>query len=343
MKQPPKKLPSFERDAFLLVKQALSPSAEVRATEQPEGADAVVELQGGQEIALDFALWGHENHRKSSGLPRVWVLPRATKDLRDRLRSRQESYVDLRGSVFLALPNLLVDRTNLKLESTPKAPRRSFDPFADRSSLVLRTLLEEGDHRDRAWGVRELAAAAGVGPATVTRTIRELERHRVVDVRRVERQSEIRLKDGRALFAIWTGAYDWRKNQSITLKAPVGDPLRFLRRSKDAFGCKWALTLQAGASLVAPHATWERVHVYVDVQSGEGLLEIAKQQEWPVGDEGRLVLMKPYYRDAVWYGAREIQGLPVVTDLQLALDLWQYPLRGREQAEHLIGTRKLFG
>ncbi len=53
--------------------------------------------------------------------------------------------------------------------------------------------------------------------------------------------------------------------------------------------------------------------------------------------------MKPYYRDSVWHGAREIADLPVVADLQLALDLWQYPLRGREQAEHLIATRRPFG
>jgi hypothetical protein len=29
-------------------------------------------------------------------------------------------------------------------------------------------------------------------------------------------------------------------------------------------------------------------------------------------------------------------GSLVVSDLQLALDLWHYPIRGREQAEHLI-------
>lgn len=342
MKQTTEKPHSFEHDAFLLVKQALSPSAEVHAPGQRQGPDAVITLRGGQEIAVDFKLWTHTNHRNPSGSPRVWVLPKATRTLRDRLRSQQESYVDLRGAVFLSFPNLLVDRDNLKLPSRPKTPRRSFDPFADRSSLVLRTLLKH--HQDRTWGVRELAEAAGVGPATVTRTIRELERYQVVNVHRAKRESEIRLTDRRALFAIWTGAYDWTKNQTVTLQAPVGDPVRFLRRSKGIFeSYRWALTLQAGASLVAPHATWERVHVYVDVQSVDGLLEIAKQQEWSVGDEGRLVLMKPYYRDSAWHGAREIQGLPIVADLQLALDLWHYPLRGREQAEHIISTQHLFG
>ncbi len=275
MKQSGGKLHSYEQDAFLLVKHALSPIAEVRTTGLRAGADALIELQGGQEIALDFKLWTHAHHPDTSGSERVWVLPGATRDLRDRFRSRQESYVDLRGAVFLSFPNLLVDRVDLKLPPRRDVAHRSSDPFADRSSLVLRTLLEENDNQGRTWGVRELAGAAGVGPATVTRTIRELDRYQVVNVRRAGRDSEIRLMDGRALFAIWTGAYDWRKNLSVAVQAPVGDPLRFLRRSKDVFNShRWALTLQAGASLVAPHASWERIHIYVDVQSDEGLLEI---------------------------------------------------------------------
>jgi hypothetical protein len=344
VKQSPDKPHHYEQDAFLLVKQALSPNATVRRTDERQGPDAVIELEGGQELPLEFELWSHANHRSSSTPGRVWVLPKATSDLRDRLRSEGESFVDLRGAVFLSFPNLLVDRVNVRLRPRTTAVSRSFDPFADRSSLVARTILESPDHHDRVWGVRELAESAGVGPATVTRAIRALERYQVVHVRRVGRESEIRLTDAHALFTLWTGAYDWKKNQSITVQAPIGDPQRFLRRANNVFeSWRWAVTLQAGASLVAPHATWERIHMYVDVASAEELPGIAERQGWPIGDEGRLILMKPYYRDSVWHGAREIQSLPVVSNLQLALDLWHYPLRGREQAEHIISTQHLFG
>jgi hypothetical protein len=334
----------YEQNALLLVKQALKPNAAVRYSDRHDGPDAVIELQGGVKIPVEFKLWTDASHRPRSEPRRVWVLPKAASGLRDRLRREGESFVDLRGAVFLSFPNLLVDRVNLRLPSRSSAATRSFDPFADRSSLVARTLLEPTDHQKRSWGVRELAEVAGVGPATVTRAIRELKRYQVVHVRRVGRESEIRLTDARALFTLWTGAYDWKQNQTLTIQAPIGDPLRFLRRSKDVFGSRrWALTLQSGASLVAPHATWERIHAYVDVESPDELSEIAERQGWPVGDEGRLVLMRPYYRDSVWHGARENQGLPTVSDLQLALDLWHYPLRGREQAEHIISTQHLFG
>lgn len=342
MKQSTETPPQIKQEAFLLLKEALTPSARIRASGSYSIPDAVVQLKGGEEVPLKLVLWTHAGRERRSAAQIVWILPQATDSLRDRLRKEQESYVDLQGAVFLSFPNLLVDRIGLTPPSRPKAVRRSFDPFADRSSLVARTLLEGESHRDRTWGVRELAEAAGVGPATVTRTVRELERYQVVRVRRTGRESEIRLTDARALFALWTSAYDWMKNQSVAIQAPIGDPLRFLRRSKNIFGpYRWALTLQAGASLVAPHAIWERIHAYVDVQSADALLEIAEQQEWSVADEGRLVLMKPYYRDSVWHGAREIRSLPVVGDLQLALDLWQYPVRGREQAEHIISTQHL--
>ncbi|HEX8692561.1 MAG TPA: hypothetical protein VF746_09095 [Longimicrobium sp.] len=300
----------------------------------------MIEFQGGEAIPLEFVLWTHAEPDLSDDPARVWILTGATKGLHDRLRNQRKNFVDLRGTVHLTFPNLLVDRSGIPPPPRRKSAYPSFDPFADRSSLVVRTLLTTGD---RSWGVRELAGAAGVGPATVTRIVRELLRHRIVTLRRIGRGSHIRLTEPRGLFTLWTGAYDWVKNQSIALNAPLGDPMRFLRRSRSVFAAyRWALTMHAGASLVAPHASWERVHAYVDVEKTGDLLDLAENQGWPVAEEGRLVLMKPYYRDSVWHGMREIGGLPVVSDLQLALDLWHYPLRGREQAEHIIDAQHLF-
>lgn len=338
MKQKTNEFHPYDRDAFRLLKEALAPNASVRQ----QNTNTIVELEEGQQIRIEFKLWPQTGSQSNLESRRVWVLSNATSTLRDRLRRERESFVDLRGAVFLAFPNLLVDRVNVKRPSRPAAASRSFDPFADRSSLVARTLLQSVN--ERAWGVRELAEAAGVGPATVTRSIRGLERYQVVQVRRTGRDSEIRLTDAGKLFTLWTGRYDWTKNQSLAVQAPVGDPLRFIRRLPSTLGPhRWALTLQSGASLVAPLAAWERIHAYVDVAGPEDLVEIADQAGWPVGGEGRLVLMKPYYRDSVWHDARVVGDLPVVSDLQLALDLWHYPLRGREQAEHILSTRRLLG
>jgi hypothetical protein len=161
----------------------------------------------------------------------------------------------------------------------------------------------------------------------------------VVDFRRRGRDAECWIDEPEPLIRRWTGAYSWERNLAAAFHAPVGDPSRFLRRLPRLFGdVRWALTMHAGAAQVAPHATWDRVHVYVDASSPADLLDAGAGRGWDAADEGRVVLMKPYYRTSVWHSLQVTNGLPVVSTLQLALDLWNYPLRGREQAEHLLQT-----
>jgi hypothetical protein len=272
------------------------------------------------------------------------VLPRASAAIRETLRTHGEQYIDLRGAVHLALPWALVDRADLTpSHRSAGSLRPSADPFADRSSLVVRALLEHGDIK-RVWGVRELAGAAGVGVATASDVLRALAERGLVTITRRGRASEVRLVNAIATVEAWTRSYDWRRNRGIAVHAPVGDLTRFMHRLPRLMpsDTRWALTMQAGASLVAPHAIWDRVHVYIDVPPAHAphvLTEFAARADWPPGDSGRLVLLAPYYSTSVWEGVRPIGQLPVVSDLQLVLDLWHYPVRGREQAEHLIEMR----
>jgi len=49
-------------------------------------------------------------------------------------------------------------------------------------------------------------------------------------------------------------------------------------------------------------------------------------------------LIQPY-DEGVLYGIQTIEGLKVVSDIQLYIDLYKYPARGREQAEFLKKER----
>jgi hypothetical protein len=138
----------------------------------------------------------------------------------------------------------------------------------------------------------------------------------------------------------WSASYDWTTNARLAVHAPIGSPERFLKRLPAYFkNIKWALTLQAGAAQLAPHAAWERIHVYVDAPTDASLRSIATQHGWSTGDDGKLVLMRPHYRKSLWPSVQRIHGVPVVDLVQLLLDLWRYPVRGREQAEHLLELR----
>jgi hypothetical protein len=331
-----------EETALRLIRAALGPLGFVETTDRDSGADVSIRLADGKTLMLEM------KHDSSPRVPHeradaaVYVLRRATRRRHDEFRRAGRSFVDVSGTVYLSLPNVLIDRTGVRVPTRRGLVQQRFDPFADRSSLVARVLLETaGD--ERTWGVRELADAAAVSPATATRAIREMEGHGV-QVQRRGRNAAVRLRDGRALFAAWTRAYDWTRNPSVAFNAPMGDPNRFLgRMAREWTGPRWALAMHAGAARVAPHSTWTRAHLYVEVPDGSALVEVGEAQGWEPAEGGNVVLLKPWYRTSVWHGLREVAGLPVVSALQLALDLWHFPLRGREQAEHLIDTMGLGG
>jgi hypothetical protein len=99
---------------------------------------------------------------------------------------------------------------------------------------------------------------------------------------------------------------------------------------------QYALTLQAGGSLLLPHAPVEQVHVYVDVTNAEGLSRLAQRLDWPPDPRGQLHFLVPFYRASIWTGVKMRGEVPVVSELQLMLDLWDHPIRGREQAEVIL-------
>jgi hypothetical protein len=112
--------------------------------------------------------------------------------------------------------------------------------------------------------------------------------------------------------------------------------VKSLPRRLASIETKWALTMQAGAALVTPHAEWKQTHIYIDAPSAVSLESVAVDLNWKPDADGRVTLMRPYYRASIWIDVQRKVGIPVVDDLQLALDLWNYPVRGREQAEHLL-------
>jgi hypothetical protein len=122
------------------------------------------------------------------------------------------------------------------------------------------------------------------------------------------------------------------------LAPDVKSILQRLRKIDVPRKVEYALSVQAGAGLIAPHAVYKEVHMYVG--DGKGTEFFKKELDLRDADQGaNLVLMMPYYKHSVFYDSRQIEGLCVVSDIQLYLDLYGYPVRGREQAEHLYAKR----
>jgi len=213
--------------------------------------------------------------------------------------------------------------------------RQLRDPFADRASLISRTLLA---NPGTLWSVRGLAEAAGVAPMLSSDVIRQLEASGIVDTTPHGRQLIVRLVRPQALLDEWTTAYRWTRNAALQFAVATPNVARTLTRLARAAGKRrWALTLLSGAWQRIQYAPTERIHLYMECDHPDEIRDLAEREGWPPDTSGSLVILRPTYRTSVWHGQSlaDSKHPPVVSDIQLILDLWHHADRGRETAEQL--------
>lgn len=110
------------------------------------------------------------------------------------------------------------------------------------------------------------------------------------------------------------------------------DIKKFFGRFKD-INEEYAFTGLAGALLVAPFVRPTNVHVYV--KNKDDANKIAERLNLlPIEENGNVKFAIPK-SDGVFYGVREIDAVKVVSDIQLYVDLLNYPARGEEAATEI--------
>ena len=256
------------------------------------------------------------------------------------LRDSNAAFLDYAGNAWLASPGIHIDRRGFA--NPAKEERGQRDLFSDKASLVLRTLLVA----HAPMGVREIASGVSstderikLTPGYVSKVIGELERRGYVS----RRDEKVVLRHAEELLRDWTSAYRGRRRaatHSYFILAPSAEEL--LPRIADAFdaaGTDYAFTGHAGAALVDRYSAFDVADVYVkDLDDvAPALVSLSARR---VERGGNVNMSVPYYRESAFYD-RQISkgGIKVASDLQLYLDLYDYPVRGREQAEHLYERR----
>jgi len=237
-------------------------------------------------------------------------------------------FMDLSGNVFVGHQSFYVERIGFPNQYPEKRQRRY--PFSDKASLILRELLKDPK---RQWGVRELAKKIRLDPGYVSRMAKSLSESGYAS----RAGGKLEILSPKEILDDWVRAYDLKRNEQhrfFVLASDVKSILQRLRKIDVPREVEYALSVQAGASLVAPHAVYKEVHMYVS--NSVGVEFFKKKLDLNEADQGaNLMLMMPYYKHSVFYDSREIEELRVVSDIQLYLDLYGYPVRGMEQAEHL--------
>jgi hypothetical protein len=253
----------------------------------------------------------------------------------DRRKLCQEEgvyFLDLSGNVFLEFRGLYIERIGFPNRFPEK--RRGRGPFSDKASLILRAAFSD---IKKVWGVRELAQSIGLNPGFVSRMAQELEKRNYAS--RID--SKLKLRDPKSLLEDWVREYDYKRNQEVRYfflaKGPeeLIDKLIAARISDDI---PYALGLHAGANLIDPYSVYNEVHIYI--QNKDSINRFVEKLKLREAREGaNLIFLLPYYKNSVFYGKQRIRKVWVVSDLQLYLDLYNYPIRGLEQAEHLYEKR----
>ena len=269
---------------------------------------------------------------KDESLVPLLVAKYLSPDRRNQCQKEGICFLDLSGNVFLEYDGLYVERIGFPNRFPEK--RRGRGPFSDKASLIIRAAFSD---IKKVWGVRELAKSVGLDPGFVSRMAQALEKRNYIS----RTNSKIRLREPKSLLEDWVREYNYSRNREkryfCLAKGPeeIIDKLIAARIPDDIL---YALGLHAGANLLSPYAIHNEVHIYIQNKSGiKWFRDKLKLREAEKG--ANLIFLLPHYKHSVFYDMKRIRNLWVVSDLQLYIDLHNYPIRGREQAEHLYEKR----
>lgn len=266
------------------------------------------------------------------GDPRITPIimaPYLTESQREFLIDAGIGFIDLAGNAHVEAQGVYISKVSPKPSRPQKMAAPS--PFSDKASLVVRQLLSQRDP----VGVLELAAKIGVSPGYVSKVLSRLDSLGYLSRNQGQK---VTLRDPKSLLQDWAVVYDYTKNRMTGYFCRARGAEVILDKLEKASAPEgYALTAQAGARLVAPYAAFDRVDIYVpSLRVVEGLVAALGLE--PVNKGANVVVWEPYLKHSVFFGCRAVRGIPVVSDVQLYLDLIKYPLRGAEQAEHLYQT-----
>jgi len=251
---------------------------------------------------------------------------------RDQCMNEGICYLDLSGNVFIKYESIYIERIGFPNRHPEK--RKGRGVFSDKASMILREAFKD---IKRPWGVRELAGSVGINPGFISRLSEELEKRNYIS----RKDSKLIFKDPENILGDWAREYDYRKNKEVRffcLSKGPDEIIDKIKKLKIPEKLVYAFGFHSGANLLSPYAVYNELHIYIkdenDIEWFSDNLKLKK-----VDSGANLIFLLPYYKYSVFYDMQQVNNLKVVSDLQLYLDLYKYPIRGLEQAEYIFEKR----
>lgn len=201
--------------------------------------------------------------------------------------------------------------------------------FSKKSADIIRVLLV---NYPKTWMLRDLAEESGTALGYVSRVANTLIHQRLA--LRSSARSELKLMAPEDLLKRWATFSSFAANtRFIEYYSGEQDIGAFLEKLKFQEPAEYALTGLAGALLSEPFVRPTNTHIYIRKESDAGTL--ARSLDLMPVEENGNVKFAIAPTNGIFYAARKINGIPVVSDIQLYVDLYNYPARGREAADEL--------
>ena len=209
--------------------------------------------------------------------------------------------------------------------------------LADKANLVIRGMLLQPN---RKWVARDFETECGVGRAHAAEVMSSLRAKGFIGGIRSGRHAYNELQNQEELLSEWLKFYRFELNETYLYYSPDKDILSRLK--KHFTSGRYALTLHTGANLITGYVNAPAIYCYLPAEDFKRIsLELRQALDLKeLKKGGNVYLVKPYYKKAAFMNTREINGYTVVSDLQLYLDLFNFPQRGRDHAEYLHKTLK---
>ena len=213
--------------------------------------------------------------------------------------------------------------------------------LSDKAAIIVRAMLSQPD---RKWVARDFEGEFGVGRARAAMVLSELYSKGFVEGIRSGRNAHSILQNKEELIEEWLKLYKFERNESRLYYSASEDVLSrlksyFANRNKEQ---AYALTLHTGANLITHYVNAPTLYCYLPAKNFKSasldLRQALDLKELKRG--GNFCLIKPYYKTAMFFDTQKIKGYNVVSNLQLYLDLYHFPQRGRDHAEYLLKTLK---
>ena len=208
--------------------------------------------------------------------------------------------------------------------------------YADKSSLVLDWLLREGLSKE-SFSLREVAKEAGVSLGLVQRVFNILVLKGLLQVEGVRTAKRFSFNKPKELLESWLEHYSIVKKCKIRTyrSALSGKSEWFKALKKSGLEQNVILALHSAAeALGLKNTNLEGLELYVLDPSIRAKLENALQLE-PQERGYEVLLIEPYYESLLNLEVSSGKSIRACPAFLTFLDLYHFPLRGREQAEFM--------